>query len=471
MSAVQIVTAAVGRTGSGIPIPPPAGATVVANGTGGATWGATASAPGILVVYVSLAGSNSNDGLTIATAVQTLAAAIAIVTRRGWNISTSIRLLPGTYNLPGGGILRSDGIPGLRPTVLTIESNSLDLLGSYPVASAAIVGNLVEITIATPVPLAADCEQVRFTSGALNGRRAIVGNVTGTTFTAMLSDAPAPGDTFVLEATTATINFANGTLLTGGIRLLRNLKVILPPQDVTTIQLLLVDMTLLLSGVQFVAATSAGAFIVLTRSTVAAGSNAVGIPGVEANPIGFVLKGNGAPNLGMICYAASALSLQGCYFRDAQILATNGGSMSMGQTLCQGCACIATDGAVWTADQSRYLNAPGDGLSFTAASARLSAVDISNSGGSGVNLAGTDLRLDTSVTSIVPNADAGVRIDGQGRVVASGAGAGVTITGVANPDVIVGVNAPATWADLAAGVAPHNDYAAPLSRNASVATV
>lgn len=471
MSADQFVIATVGRTGAGIPIPPPAGATVVADGVGGATWGAGAAAPAALVVYVSLTGNDSDNGETIATAVQTIPAAVAIVMRRGWNVSASIRLLPGVHDLAGGVIVRSDGAPGARPSVLVIEGHTLAPLGTYSVLAAAVVGNLAEITIAAPVPLAADLEQIRFTSGALSGQRAVVGNIAGATLTAMLGTAPAPGDTFVLEATTATINIIDGVVFTNGLRLLRNLRVILPPQNLSTSPLLLIDMTLLVSGVQFVASSPAGSFIVLTRSTIAAGSNIAGIPGVEANPLGFALTGVGAPNLGLICYAASAMSLQGCTFRDAQLLASNGGSVAMGQSLCQRCVAVGADGAVWSVDQSRILDAIGDGLNLAGATARLSAVDISNSANSGVYLTGGDLRLDTSVTSIVPNADAGVRIDGQGRVVAVGAGTAVTITGVATPDVIVGANPPATWADLAAGIALHHDYAAPLSRIASVATV
>jgi hypothetical protein len=365
MSVRQYVIATTARDSlTGLSIPGLAGSALVADGAGGATWGSAAAAPTNLLVYVSTTGDNKNDGATALTAVATIDAASAIALRRGWNVSANIRLLPGVHDLAGGRIIRTDGSPGVRMQPLIIESDSLALIGSYSVLSATIVGNLLEITISAPVPAGADGESIRFTSGALNSTRAVVGNVTGSSFTIMYNGAtPSPGDTFVLEATTATINILAGAILTGGTRMLRNLRVNLPPQAGGMPPLLLIDMTLFVSGVRFTASTLAGAFVVLSRSTLVSGGNLTSLPGVEANPLGMTLMGfGGMPNVGLLCHGASALSLQGCYFRNAQILATNCSALGAGQSLFQESLCIAVDGACWNLDQSRILNAVNDGM-------------------------------------------------------------------------------------------------------------
>jgi hypothetical protein len=306
----------------------------------------------------------------------------------------------------------------------------------------------------------------------LSGQNFIVGGVDGgSTFTAMTDTAPNPGDTFVLEAATATINILNGILFTGGPRILRNLRVILPPQSGSTVPLLLVDMTLLLSGVSFGVADPSGAFIVLNRSIIASGTNISGIPGVGTTPLGFSLMGQSGPNIGLICQGGSALSTQGCYFRDTQLYSSNSGTIGMGQALLLRCVCNGSDGGIWSCGQIRVLDSISDGIGLSGATAHFSSVDISNSAGSGIYLTDSTLRLDSGVTSLIPNANAGVRIDAHGRVTAAGAGSAVTITGVSSPDVIVGDNGAELWTDIASGAAPRNDYVSPTALMASVTAV
>jgi hypothetical protein len=287
----------------------------------------------------------------------------------------------------------------------------------------------------------------------------------------MADIAPNPGDAFVLEAASATINILNGILFTGGPRILRNLRVILPPQSGSTIPLLLVDMTLLLSGVSFGVADPSGAFIVLNRSIIASGTNILGIPGVGATPLGFSLLGQGGPNIGLICLAGSTLSTQGCYFRDTQLYALNTGVIITGQALLLRCVCGGSNGSIWDCGQTRILDSIADGINLFGSAAHFSGVDISNSAGSGIYLTDSTLRLDSGVTSLIPNADAGVRIDAHGRVTAAGAGTSVTITGTSNPDVIVGDNGAELWTDIASGAAPRNDYVSPTTLLASVTAV
>jgi hypothetical protein len=467
MNVSLFVAASQTRGSSGAPIPPLAGSTVVANGSGGATWGADAAAPLNLTVYVSVTGDNKMNGETPATAVRTIDAAVGIVQRRGWTISAAIRLLPGVHDLAGNRVIRGDGAPGARMQNLVIRGDSVSVIQTGTVLGAALLGNLTEVTITSMVLPPAKGARVRFTSGALIGQRYVVGYIGGAKFVLMGNVLPDPGDTLVLEIANATINVLDGLMFNGGPRILSDVRVYLPPQIGSLPAMLLVDTTLLMSGVTFTTATPSPAFVVLNRSTLAAGMGITGIPGVEANPLGFSMIGVGGPNIGVLCQGGT-LPIQGCYFSETVLLASSNGVVSLAQSLCERCVCSASDGADWTSAGSRILDAPGDGLVVDGSSARVTSVDISNSAGSGINVSASDLRIDSSLTSATANAGTGIRIGQQGRVTVYDNGSGATITGLSNPDVFVGTNGAATWADLIAGVVPRSDFTNPLTTFSSI---
>ncbi len=458
----QFVIATLSRDGAtGVVADPPAGALLSADGAGGASW--DAPAPADLTLYVSLAGSNSNDGATPSTALRTIEAAMAAVRRQGWTASASVRLLPGTHDLIGGGIFRTDGAPGARESLLAIEGDSLASLGTFAVQSTASPGFLVEVTIATAVPLAAEGERVRFTSGALDGRSFIVGNVSGPTFTLMgvsFNALPNPGDTFVLEAVTAAINITDNITFTGGLFLLRDLQLIISPV------LTLADDTLILSGVHVTAPLN-GSFINLVNGTLASGSGVfAATPGMGANPMGFSMT---SPGIGIVSQFGGSMPIQNSYFRDAVIdLSTC--TADLLYTLWRGCLIFITGGSYWSNAWCRHLDAlatPG-ALTFTNATVSLSNVDISNSSSYGIYLATGLMQInDGDLSSATPNGSMGVLLDTQGSISLSNF-ASPTITG-AGGDVVIGQNPVATWADVMSGVALRSDFASPISKFASVA--
>lgn len=470
MSVTRYVSATQGlNPATGAAIPPAAGATVVADGAGGATWGAAAAAPLALTVYVSTTGNDANNGATPLTAVATIAAAIAIVQQRGWKVSAAIRLLPGGYTMAGGSVIRGDGAPGARTQLLTIQGDSVTTLGAFNVLAAAVVNNLASVTLAAPVPLAADGQRARFTSGALAGQQFVVGNIVGAAFTLMSTAAPAPGDAFVFEATNATVTAANGILFSGGPRVLQDLTVVLPdPTTAVPPALLLLDTSLILSGARFEMG-GPGGVIVVVESTLSAGAGNMGIPGTPPNPLGMFAQGAGGPSLNLLFLGSSFVSLGNSYIRDATVQTSAGASLLLNASLTQRCVLSGGAGGHWNSSDCQYVDGQSDGLNLEGASASLSRVDISNAAGSGIRVTSSDLRLEPPITSAVANADSGIRIGPQGRVAVSNNATGVTLSGVGNPDVIVGVNAPSSWADLIAGIAARTDFVAPLTTVSSIA--
>jgi hypothetical protein len=461
----QFVIATLSRDGpTGAVIDPPAGALLSADGAGGASW--DAPAPADLTLYVSLTGSDSNNGATPATALRTIEAAMVSVRRQGWTASASIRLLPGTHDLIGGGIFRTDVAPGPRESLLVVEGDSLASLGTFAVLSTAAPGILTEVTLTAAVPLAADGEHVRFTSGALNGQSFIVGNVSGSTFTLMgagVFATPAPGDTLVLEAATAAINITDSITFTGGPFLLRNLQLVLPPS------LFLLNNTLILSGVLVTSALSGG-HIALVSSTLASGRGLLAsIPGVGPNPMGFSVVG---PGIGIQCQLSGSMTTQSSYFRDVTFIISNS-TVDTNQDLYQGCLVYVVNESQWRCSECRYLDATPfpAALTLLDASSALTNVDISNTVGPGIALESSSLYLSGVISSVVPNTDTGIRISGQGRVAGQIGFLTPTITGIANPDVIIGHNAPATWANLISGAAPRSDFAALIPIFASIALI
>jgi hypothetical protein len=456
LSVDQFVIAILSRDGAtGVVADPPAGALLSADGAGGASW--NAPAPADLTLYVSLTGSDSNNGATPTTALRTIEAAMASVRRQGWTASASIRLLPGTHDLIGGGIFRTDVAPGARESLLVIEGDSLAPLGTFAVQSVVAVGFLLDVTIASAVPLAADGERVRFTSGPLSGQSFIVGNVNGSTFTVMTTDniAPGPGDTFVLEAVTAAINITDSITFTGGLFLMRDLQLIIPPV------LALTDDTLILSGVHITAPLS-GAFITLTNGTLASGSGVfANIAG--PNPIGFSMTGSGA---GIISKFGGSMQVQNSYFRDVTLIVHNCNAEIL-QVLYQGCVLFVIVGSYWDSFESRYLDcqaSPG-ALNFIDSASTLANIDVSNCPVYGIYVESSRLHINGAVTSVIPNGLVGVFINEQGSVAASFTTPSITGS---SGDAIVGQNAVATWANLVSGVAPRSDFATPAPVFASI---
>lgn len=157
-----------------------------------------------LEIYISQIGDDTNDGLTVPTAVQSLERAFEIARNIGWNDTANV------FVLSNGGPVEVDVDSRVNFTTRNrgLQRNPLIISGELTqVASGSIVSatpgpvdDILDI-VTTPVLGAVDSQAgniMEFTSGALSGLRIMIGTNTSATdaVLALSSNILNPGDTF-----------------------------------------------------------------------------------------------------------------------------------------------------------------------------------------------------------------------------------------------------------------------------------
>lgn len=200
--------------------------------------------PGVVLdIYLSIFGSDSNDGLTPATPVLTLNRALEISNQLGWNDQVTFNFGPGNHVLPNGeGYVFKYTPLGLNDGAYVFKGSAPLLVNSFAVSSTNNVTLApTQFAMVNPgaamVPDAYNGLSILMTSGANSGKYYQISENTATEIYLLTTDVFGIGDTFniyvnVSKITTHGNRFSDGYIIMSNIDIVLDDRIIVHPNEI-----------------------------------------------------------------------------------------------------------------------------------------------------------------------------------------------------------------------------------------------
>lgn len=288
----------------------------------------------ILDIYISISGSDANDGLTPGTAVLNLSRAFEISNKLGWNHEVYFNFGPGNHILPEDeSYVFKETANGSNKGAYVFRGNTLNLVSSFTVNTSTTLSPTSMVSISTTVPMSTGAYNglvILMTSGINVGKYYQVAENTISDIYLLTTDSINPGDTFEIYSNTTSITI-RGNRFSDGYIVISNIDFILQDKTIPTPDediLQFIDDIIIFDNCRILTdPTIQYPFILFYESTVLSSINAGIFTDLYVSQnLGLVYDGSNLPNPGdyiQVNFINSFMSYQQIYHDKTVINAQN----------------------------------------------------------------------------------------------------------------------------------------------------